>query len=100
MIKSDNEKSKSYLGFAIKANKIVYGLDNILKYRKRIHLLIECETSGRGISKNLKLYSEQKCITLLKADNLEKLLSKENVKAVGILDKNLAKAIVENYNKK
>ncbi|MCL2862392.1 MAG: hypothetical protein FWE22_08290 [Firmicutes bacterium] len=91
---NENSKIKSYLGFSIKANKIVYGLDNILQYRKRIHLLVICSSAGKGLTKNLNLYAEQKEITLIETKDLAKLLSKENVKAVGLTDKNLAKAII------
>ncbi|MCL2234449.1 MAG: hypothetical protein FWC02_02075 [Firmicutes bacterium] len=91
----ENAKAKTYIGFAVKSGKTVYGLDNIESYRKRIHLLVICSTAGKGLKRNLNMYAENKEIALIETKNLSEIVHKENVKAVGVTDKNLAKAIMQ-----
>lgn len=82
------DKIKSYIGFAIKARKIVFGQDNILK-SKNCKLII----SSQNLSQNAlqKLTNTQIKLIILPNEVYQSLELKGLV--VGITDQNLANAI-------
>lgn len=92
-----NNKFEAYIGFSIKSGAIIYGSDKIFEYRKPIPLVIIDESTNVKIFSKLLRYSESKGFKLVKSKILLLNLTKrENVKVVGILNKNLAKAILSN----
>ncbi len=91
------EKSKieTYLGFCVRARKIVFGIDEVVK-QKKCFLLIADEGLGESSFKELKKAWERLRCPMLTAqkDALGTLLHRIGVKAVAIKDKNLASAIL------
>lgn len=88
-------KLATYLGFAKKSGKIVYGVDNILdKSKKAIMLMCDKSLSENSFSK-IKNISERVNIKIYVTDNLDKILNTTNCKAIAITSKDLAKAIQE-----
>ncbi len=85
----------SYLGFAIKSGKILYGIDSVLASKKRKHLLILSSTASDNLKKKAFLHSERLNIPMIEIPNLEEISYKQNCKLVAILEPNLAKAILE-----
>ncbi len=93
----EQSKVHTYLGFCIRAGKIVYGMDNIAETKKRVHLLIaDCSISENSFKNLLKEKERLGCplLTTEKSGQLEELLHRPSVKAVAIKDKNLAAAIL------
>ncbi len=92
------EKSKvsAYLGFCLRARKIVFGVDEIQNKKKGVHLLICDEQIAQNSFKNIiKAQEKLGCPLLMaKSDALGQALYKPAVKAVAITDKNLALAIL------
>lgn len=92
------EKSKisAYLGFCLRARKVVFGVDEIENKKKGVYLLICDEQISQNSLKNVvKARETLGCPLLLaKADALGQALHKPAVKAVAIQDKNLALAIL------
>ena len=91
-----NNKLENYLGFCIRSRKILFGIDNVDKQRKGVYLLICDEELGRSSLKTL-LHAQEKfgCPLLMaKKSVLSEYLHRPAVKAVAILDNNLAKAIL------
>lgn len=87
------DKIKAYVGFAIKSNKIVYGVDNILLSRQ-VHVVIyDVDLADNSLSKLTK-YLENNNIEGLKTDKLKEIVNRDNCKVIGIKDKNLSKAIL------
>lgn len=85
-----------YLGFAVKAMKVVYGIDNIEKCRKRIYALVLCPTAAVNLSEKLKKFAEKRRLPLIVTkEPLEDMIYKRNCKALALLDENLAKAVTE-----
>lgn len=88
-------KIQTYLGFCIRAGKLVYGTDNIEKQKKGVKLIV-CD---KALAENAlgKMGRESKrfsCPLLLTPKNtLGALLHRPAVKAVGIKDEHLAAAI-------
>lgn len=90
-------KAKTYIGFAIKSRAIKFGVDDILK-SKRCKLVLVSELLQESSFNKITKFCNQKNIDLLKIglENFENLLDNKSVKAVAILDDNLALAIKKN----
>ena len=94
MIKS---KIETYLGFCVRAQKIVFGTTEIERKKKGVYLLL----ADGGIGKNslkIMVNAQQKLSCPLyvtkEASMLGEYLHRPAVKAVAILDKNLATAML------
>ena len=91
-----NHKLISYFGFCVRSGKILYGVDDIEKHKKKVFLLVADESLGASSFRIiLKAKERLGCPLLLAADGvLSELLHKPAVKAVAIKDNHLAKAIL------
>lgn len=89
-----NSKIKSYVGFAVKCGKVLYGVDNIENYKKTPYIILTSPLLSENSRAKLNKKIEDKEITVIEVD-LEAILPGRNCKALGILEKNLAKAIKE-----
>ena len=89
-------KIQSYLGFAKKSGSIIYGLDNLEKYRKCVYLVLYSDQlSENSYNKLKRLVNERKWrMGALKGKTLDDLLMVNNCKVVGLTNESLAKAIV------
>ena len=89
-------KIKTYVGFAVKSRKIIFGIDNLIK-SKQVKLVLS--SSGlTEIGKNkIKNFCERKNILNFEIENrfFEELIQKTGVKVVAITDKNLSDAIIK-----
>lgn len=91
-----NTKINSYIGFAVKMKKAIYGVDNIKRSKLKIYALIYDGTLSENSYKQLKLYGERNDIPIIKSeDELSEILKRDKVKALGIANESLAKAIQE-----
>lgn len=93
----DLSKIKTYVGFAKKAQKIKFGVDDILKL-KNADLIIISETLTESGCEKLKGFASKKSIfiTTLTENDFIELFPDKNIKAFAILDNNLADAIKKN----
>ncbi len=91
-----NNKIETYLGFCIRSRKILFGIDNVDKQRKGVYLLLCDEELGKSSLKTLVQAQEKFGCSMLMAEKgvLGEYLHRPAVKAVAILDNNLAKAIL------
>ena len=90
-----NGKIETYIGFAIKKGSVVYGCDNISKYRKRIYLILQTRSLSDNSQAVLKITAELRGCPLRQIDDYD-ALAKRNCKALAICDKSLAAAILDN----
>ena len=90
-------KVETYLGFCIRSRKIVFGVDEIIKQKKGVFLLLADEALGESSLKDIKKAMEKLACPLLlvEKDTLGELLHRIAVKAVAIKDKNLADALLK-----
>ena len=87
-------KIKSYLGFAIRSNQVIYGLDNILVCKKKIHLiLVSNSISDNSLEKVKALSIKKNYDYILLPVSLEELTKRQNLKVLAITNFELAKAI-------
>lgn len=85
-------KLKSYMGFCIKSNSILFGSDNIIKTKKKLDIVLFCSTASEKHIYPIK-NKGVKCVKL-KNVLLSELVGRENVKVVGIKNFGLSKAIL------
>jgi len=95
-------KILTYMGFAARANKIAFGKDMLKEYlsdkRLRKKVLIVAKDAGERVKKDLKIRCEINnvpYIDIADKKTLAKAVGKINLSAVGILDENLAEAIIK-----
>lgn len=86
----------SYLGFAVKSAKIIYGIDNLTARKKRVYALVLCPTAAANLRESAERYSQRTGVPLITTKQpLEDLVFKSNCKLVALLDANMAKAVIE-----
>lgn len=90
-----NDKIETYIGFAIKKGSIVFGCDNIQKYRKKIYLLLGTKSLSDNSMSVLQSVADKRNCKLLRIEDYE-TLSKHNCKALAVCDKSLSDAIINN----
>lgn len=81
------------IGFARRSGKIVYGLDN-LKSARNIKLLAVSDTASENLKRNMELVADKNEIPIVTAVQMENTVG-NNVKALGLTDTNMAKAVVD-----
>ncbi len=90
-------KVSTYIGFAIKSGKVIFGYDNLKLYDKKLYLIILCKTAN---DKYIQLAKNKQNITNCEicktTDLLGNLIYKTNCKMIGIKNKELATAIINN----
>ena len=92
-MKDKTDKFITMIGFARRAGKIVYGYDN-LRSARAVKLLSVSDTASDNLKDGMKKLAEQKRVPLVIAASLENKAG-NNVKALGLTDANMAKAVVD-----
>ena len=87
-----NSKTETYIGFAIKKGSVVFGCDNVKKYRKKVYLLLATKTLSENSLEVMNICAEKFSCNMLIIEDYE-ILQKRNCKALAICDKSLAEAI-------
>lgn len=91
----NKDKIKSYVGFAIRAGKAIFGVDQILVSGKRIHLILADVALSANSKQKLMNFAEKKGIPWGEWENIGELTALPFCKAVGIREPYLAKAILQ-----
>ena len=81
------------IGFAKRAGKIVYGYDT-QRTARGIKLLAVSDTASDNLKSDMARLAEKLDIALLCAPSLEAIVG-NNVKALGISDINMARAVID-----
>ena len=92
----EKNKIETYLGFCIRAGKIIFGVELIERQKKGVKLLMADGAIGKNSFKpTVQAHEKFGCPLLITAENeLGALLHRPAVKAIAITDENLAAAIV------
>lgn len=88
-----NDKIATYLGFCLKSNKLLFGLDKLTQTKNKIHLVLYCTTISKNSYEKLINLCELRNWTMLNIENLSEKVYKQNCKVVGICNLELARAI-------
>lgn len=89
-------KIETYLGFCIRARKIIFGVEMIERQKKGIFLLMADGAIGKNSLKSILQAKEKfRCpLIMTEEDLLGQTLHRSAVKVIAITDENLAAAIV------
>lgn len=96
------QKILSYMGFAAKANKIVYGKQGLRNYirsfqRKKV-ILIPKDTGSRvklDVIKHCQIFDVPYIELNYTKSDLAKALGKQNISVIGITDENIIEGILK-----
>lgn len=91
----NKDKIKSYVGFAIRAGKAIFGVDQILTSRKRIHLILADIALSVNSKQKLVNFAKNEGIPCYEWENVGELTALPSCKAVGVREPSLARAILE-----
>lgn len=86
-------RTKGLVGLARKAGYVIIGRENLVKYTKKLYLLIVDKTAGSSLLREMKFLSENRNLPLLEVENLADLVGIENCKAVGVKNKAMSESI-------
>ena len=91
------EKIRSYVLFAIKSGHIIFGVEQIVK-AKAVEVILYSSSLSENSKNKLKYYANIKNIVIAEIENQEymEIINKNNILALAVSDKNLAKAIKDN----
>ncbi|MDE7107098.1 MAG: hypothetical protein K2O39_02120 [Clostridiales bacterium] len=92
-MENNNDKFVTMIGFARRSGKIVYGLDS-LKHAINVKLLAVSDTASDNLVRNMERLADINEIPIVYAVGLERTVG-NNVKALGLVDGNMAKAVAE-----
>lgn len=93
------QKIKTYIGFAIKSNHIIKGIDEVLKSKKRVGLALMSDELKANSQDKLIKWAETKGISLAHiSQDIFNELNLVGVKVLGISDPNLITAIKKELN--
>lgn len=92
-----NSKVQTYLGFCIRAGKIVFGAEEAEQQKKGVHLLLMDEAVGNSSQKAVyKAQEKFRCpLLIVEKNRLGELLHRPAVKAAAVKDGHLATAILD-----
>ncbi len=90
-------KIDCYINFAVRAGKVIWGVDNLERAKRTPHLILVDESLGANSAKQLSLYCQRKNTKslTLPTDYLNNLLKRSNIKVLSITDESLANAIIK-----
>lgn len=91
------DKIKSYLGFSIRSGKVIFGSDKLFESSKKPRIVIICSTQNDKVTNKVIRFCEEYDVKYYKLQNLVlgELIGRDNCKVIGVLDKSLSKAIIE-----
>lgn len=92
-MENKQDKFVAMISFARRSGKIVYGLDS-LKGARNIKLLAVSDTASDNLKRNMELIADRNEIPIVTAVQMENAVG-NNVKALGLTDTNMAKAVVD-----
>ena len=88
-------KIKTYLGFAKRARKIVYGVDDIIKLKNFNCLILSSSNLAESSFDKLSKIAEKNNnkVYIIDAETFAQNIENEFIKAIAITDKSLSEAI-------
>ncbi len=84
----------SYVGFAVRAGKVKIGIDNVLSAKKVPYVVLYDKTLAENSKK--KLLSRCENVNPTFCVDMDDVFPGKGCKVLGITDRNLAKAIIDN----
>ena len=97
------DKAESLIGFAVKAGHVLYGIDTVEAARKKLYLIVLCDTVAENTRKKALSVAAAKHVPVIVSRNeLQYTVGRKNCKVLAVTDRQMAEAIVtlhgENYH--
>ena len=89
----NESKIKSYLGFAIRGGKVVFGYDNLFITRKQPLLVLISSSQNEKMTDKVIQYCLDRKIRCIKLPFVLEDILNRNCKVIAVLDRSLADAI-------
>jgi hypothetical protein len=92
------QKLEGYIGLAIRAGKVVFGIDNVANYNKKMFGIVICKTLSQNTRDQVIALADKKRLGLCETNgvNLNQLTHRENNKVIAITNKGLYNEVVKN----
>jgi len=90
-------KIKNYLGLARRANAIIFGIDNIKSYKKKIYCIILCSSASENLKSSIDIIISRREIPIKKLEEgtLDEMLNTQNCKVIAITNESFIKPILK-----
>ena len=95
----DARKIESYLGFALKAKKLVLGLNSIETIRKGVYCILLDGDAQKNSQKQARKEATRLTCPLIIVKGLGALVKREGIKVIAVKDFSLAGAILSEAEK-
>lgn len=90
-------KAETYIGFAIKAGKLIRGSGAVENIKKTVYLIIADFNASDNTKKLIIKYKNRfSCPLMYFKEGFEKAVNRAGCKVAAVLDENLARAILDN----
>lgn len=91
-----NSKIESYLGFALKANKVLKG-QYLIENARRVFVVISCESASPRSRKEAVILAKRFKVPIFatKGKTLEDIVNKKDCKMIAVTDESLGRAIID-----
>ena len=95
------KKISSYIAFSIRSGKIIFGVDKLFVSKKIPLLVIICSTQNEKVTNKIIRFCSDNNIKYIKLKDLvlADMIGRDNCKVVGLLDYNLASAVIKEFEK-
>ena len=93
-----NAKVAAYIGFSIKAGKVLYGYESVIASRKARLILCDQALSENSMKK-VRKYAETVKVNVIVVDDLAQYFGGKPIKCIGLVEENLASATEKELKK-
>lgn len=90
----DERKLKAYIGFALRARKLVLGVNAVEATRGKVYLMLSDRTASENTKKEIQKLEKRFSCPLVEVDDLESLTGKAHCKLAAMRDESLAGAVL------
>ena len=94
------EKVKTYVGFAVRSRKILYGADAVTAKIRTVKLVLCQKEINRTAFSRLQNACRENCVAMIitEKDEISQWTHKDRCLCIGITEANLASALINQYN--
>ncbi len=89
------DKRKAYLGFALRAGKLILGVNAVQAAKRDVYLLVADESASSNTKKQIESIVKKLECPIVWVQDLEALTGKAYCKLAAVREQSLARAILE-----
>lgn len=89
-------KAGSIIGFAVRANKVIFGAEMLEQGKRKRYLIIFSPTASENTKRTIFAVAKRDKVPLIMSEELLRATHKDTCKVIGIANKQMSDAII-NY---